>query len=54
MTIKEKLKRIICILFGHRWIYVENMIADEADYRCERCGNWKTINYRKLRKRKGV
>ena len=37
------LTKVICFLFGHRWIYWKK--DDEAtDYRlCERCGRWQKV-----------
>ena len=35
--------KIICLIFGHRWKYVENEEPDVIEYYCTRCFRIKRI-----------
>ena len=38
------LKKLICLIRGHSWRYLENFTADEWDWVCDRCGKHVVIH----------
>lgn len=37
------MRKLLCLLGFHRYRYVENMIPDVVDFRCECCGKLKIV-----------